>query len=140
MWARRLAFGVLTTSALLGLTYALSQIEVVSFFPLDVAQAGVRLTPGAIATQGIEALGPGARMLAEASGLALVLVAGAAAGGIVLRFGVQRSWSNILPLEAGRRVAQDAARSASARSIWSRCSARCSARCALTPARLSSMS
>lgn len=100
MWARGLAAGVLATSALLGLTYALSQVEVVSFFPLDIAQAGVRLTPGAIATQGIEALGPGAKMLAEASALALVLVAGAAAGGVALRFGLQRSWSNILPLAA----------------------------------------
>ena len=66
------------------MAYALSQVEIVSFFPLDIAQAGIRLTPGAIATQGIEALGPAAKLLAEASALVLVLLVGAAAGGVVL--------------------------------------------------------
>jgi hypothetical protein len=78
----------------------LSQVEVVSFFPLDVAQAGVRLTPGVIATQGIEALGSGAKLLAETIALLLVVLTGAAAGGIVARFRLQRAWSNILPLAA----------------------------------------
>ena len=100
MWARGLATGALVTSALLGVAYALSQVGAVSFFPLDIAQAGVRLTPGEIATQGIEALGPGAKLLAETTALVLVLLAGAGAGGVVLRFGLQRSWSNILPLAA----------------------------------------
>jgi len=84
--AKGLTAGALATCALLGLTYTLAQIEVVSFFPLDVAQAGIRLTPGAIASQGIEALGSGAKMLAEASALLLVLLIGAAAGGVALRF------------------------------------------------------
>jgi DMSO/TMAO reductase YedYZ molybdopterin-dependent catalytic subunit len=100
VWARGLATGALVTSALLGVAYALSQVGAVSFFPLDIAQAGVRLTPGEIATQGIEALGPGAKLLAETTALVLVLLAGAGAGGVVLRFGLQRSWSNILPLAA----------------------------------------
>lgn len=92
MWARGLATGALVTSTLLGVAYALSQVGAVSFFPLDIAQAGVRLTPGEIATQGIEALGPGAKLLAETTALGLVLLAGAGAGGVVLRFGLQRSW------------------------------------------------
>jgi len=98
--AKGLTAGALATCALLGLTYTLAQIEVVSFFPLDVAQAGIRLTPGAIASQGIEALGAGAKMLAEASALLLVLLIGAAAGGGALRFELQRAWSNVLPLAA----------------------------------------
>lgn len=100
MRAKGLTAGALATCALLGLTYTLAQIEVVSFFPLDVAQAGIRLTPGAIASQGIEALGAGAKMLAEASALLLVLLIGAAAGGVALRFELQRAWSNVLPLAA----------------------------------------
>src|SRR5438128_9982168 len=100
MWARGPAAGFLVTSALVGVTYALSQVGVVSFFPLDIAQAGIRLTPGQIATQGIEAFGHEAKMLADATALALVLLAGAAAGVVVVRFGLQRNWSNILPLAA----------------------------------------
>ena len=82
MWARGPAAGFLVTSALVGVTYALSQVGVVSFFPLDIAQAGIRLTPGQIATQGIEAFGHEAKMLAEATALAVVLLAGAAADSI----------------------------------------------------------
>ena len=100
MWAKGPAAGFLVTSALVGVTYALSQVGVVSFFPLDIAQAGIRLTPGQIATQGIEAFGHEAKMLAEATALAVVLLAGAAAGAVVVRFGLQRNWSNILPLAA----------------------------------------
>ena len=100
MWAKGPAAGFLVTSALVGVTFALSQVGVVSFFPLDIAQAGIRLTPGQVATQGIEALGHEAKMLAEATALALVLLAGAAAGVVVVRFGLQRNWSNILPLAA----------------------------------------
>src|SRR5438132_13936075 len=100
MLARGPAAGFLVTSALVGVTYALSQVGVVSFFPLDIAQAGIRLTPGQIATQGIEAFGHEAKVLAEATALAVVLVAGAAAGAVVVRFGLQRNWSNILPLAA----------------------------------------
>jgi hypothetical protein len=100
MWPRGPAAGFLVTGALVGVTYALSQVGVVSFFPLDIAQAGIRLTPGPIATQGIEALGHEAKMLAEATALAVVLLAGGAAGAVVVRFGLQRNWSNILPLAA----------------------------------------
>ena len=100
MCAKGLAAGGLATCALLGVAYALSQLEIVSFFPLDVAKAGIRLTPGAIATAGIEALGPGAKLLAETSAVVLVLLIGAAAGGVLVHFGLQRSWSNILPLAA----------------------------------------
>ncbi len=100
MWARGLAAGALTTCALLGVTYALAQAQLVSFFPLDVAQAAVRLAPGVIATQGIEALGPGAKLLAEAAALVLVVLVGSLTSGLVVRFGLQRSWSNVLPISA----------------------------------------
>ena len=41
MWARGPAAGFLVTSALVGVTFALSQVGVVSFFPLDIAQAAL---------------------------------------------------------------------------------------------------
>src|SRR5260370_30934832 len=100
MWGRGPGAGFLVTSVLVSVNFALWQAGLVSFFPLDIAQAGIRLTPGQIAHQGIEALGHEAKMLAQAAALALVLLAGAAGGAVVVRFGLQRNWSNILPLAA----------------------------------------
>ena len=78
MWVRSATAGGLATSALLGVDYALSQLDVAPFFPLDIAQAGIKLTPGFVATQGIDALGSGAKVLAEATALLVVVLGGAA--------------------------------------------------------------
>src|ERR1700716_3761818 len=100
MWVRSATAGGLATSALLGVDYALSQLEVAPFFPLDIAQAGIKLTPGFVATQGIDALGPGAKLLAETTALLVVVLGGAAVGAFAGRLHVERSWSNALPLAA----------------------------------------
>jgi hypothetical protein len=100
MWAKDPAVGGLATLALLGLAYALSQIEALPLFPLDVAQAGIRPTPEPLATEGIDALSPGAEMPAEAVGLVVVVLTGAVAGGAVTHWNVQRPWLSILPLVA----------------------------------------
>ena len=73
MWARSAIAGGLATSALLGVDYALSQLDLAPFFPLDAAQAGIKITPGFVATQGIDALGPAAKVLAETTALLVVL-------------------------------------------------------------------
>ena len=100
MWARNAAAGGLATSALLGVDYALAQLEVAPFFPLDIAQAGIKLTPGFVATQGIDALGPGAKLVAETTALVVVVLGGAAIGAVAGRLGLERTWSNVLPLVA----------------------------------------
>jgi DMSO/TMAO reductase YedYZ molybdopterin-dependent catalytic subunit len=100
VWVKSATAGGLATGALLGVDYALSQLDVAPFFPLDVAQAGIKLTPGFVATQGIDALGPGAKVLAETTALLVVVLAGAAIGALASRWRVERSWSNVLPLAA----------------------------------------
>jgi DMSO/TMAO reductase YedYZ molybdopterin-dependent catalytic subunit len=80
--------------------YALAQLEVAPFFPLDIAQAGIKLTPGFVATQGVDALGPGAKLLAETTALVVVFLGGAAIGAVAGRLRLERTWSNVLPLVA----------------------------------------
>ena len=43
-----------TTAALAGVLYLLAQLQVLSFIPLDIAEAINHVTPGQIATEGIE--------------------------------------------------------------------------------------
>jgi len=100
MWVKSATVGGLATSALLGVDYALSQLDVAPFFPLDVAQAGIKLTPGFVATQGIDALGSGAKVLAETTALLVVVLGGAAIGVFAARWRVERSWSNVMALAA----------------------------------------
>jgi DMSO/TMAO reductase YedYZ molybdopterin-dependent catalytic subunit len=82
--------GFATTAALAGVLYLLSQLQVLSFIPLDIAEAINHLTPGQIATQGIETLGPVAKILVEITGLLIFLGAGTLAGVFVAR---QRSYT-----------------------------------------------
>jgi DMSO/TMAO reductase YedYZ molybdopterin-dependent catalytic subunit len=86
--------GFATTAALTGILYLLSQLQVLSFIPLDIAEAINHLTPGQIATQGIETLGPTAKILVEITGLLIFLGAGTVIGALVARRGAYTTTSN----------------------------------------------
>ena len=86
--------GFVATAALAGLLYLLAQLQVLSFIPLDIAEAINHLTPGGIATEGIEALGPLAKILVEISGVIFFLLAGIVAGVLLARERAYRSTSN----------------------------------------------
>src|SRR2546429_8870379 len=101
MWVRSATAGGLGTSALLGVDYALSQLDLAPFFPLDVAQAGIKLTPGFVATQGIDALGSGAKVLAETTALLVVVLGGAAIGTFAARWGGGRSGVDVIARTRG---------------------------------------
>lgn len=77
--------GVLLTSALLGLQYLASVVARVPFAPYDLADIIIRLTPGLIATEGIEALGVWAKIIIKLVGLALILLLGGGLGAAVGR-------------------------------------------------------
>jgi DMSO/TMAO reductase YedYZ molybdopterin-dependent catalytic subunit len=85
--------GFATTAALAGMLYLLAQLQVVAFIPLDIAEAIVQLTPGAIATQGIEAFGPLAKILIEVSSILVFLSAGTLVGAVIAR----RRFHTLLP-------------------------------------------
>src|SRR6266516_2553858 len=91
--------GFVATAALAGLLYLLAQLQVLSFIPLDIAEAINHLTPGGIATEGIEALGPLAKILVEISGVILFLLAGVVAGVLLARQRAYTSTSNGLLAE-----------------------------------------
>src|SRR5262245_23014671 len=77
--------GFATTVALAGVLYLLAQLQVVAFIPLDIAEAIVQLTPGTLATRGIEVFGPVAKILIEISGMLAFLLAGTAVGALLAR-------------------------------------------------------
>lgn len=80
-----LLVGLLATTTLLAVLYAFAQARLISFIPLDIAQAITNLTPGQIATSGIETLGPLAKLIVEISGFLLLLLAGAIFGALLVR-------------------------------------------------------
>lgn len=86
--------GFVATAALAGVLYLLAQLQVLSFVPLDIAEAINHVTPGQIATKGIETLGPIAKMLVEISGVVIFLLAGMAAGALAARRRAYTSLSN----------------------------------------------
>jgi DMSO/TMAO reductase YedYZ molybdopterin-dependent catalytic subunit len=63
-----ITLGALATLALLGVLALVATVSTVSFVPLDIADAIIRLTPGAIATRGIESFGPAAKFSIEVIG------------------------------------------------------------------------
>lgn len=71
------SIGMLASAALAGLILLGSRLTTLSFVPLDIADAIIHLTPGAIATQGIENLGPTAKLMIEATGSILFVLLGA---------------------------------------------------------------
>ncbi|HEX6288285.1 MAG TPA: molybdopterin-dependent oxidoreductase [Herpetosiphonaceae bacterium] len=75
--------GLLATTLLVGLLYLLSAFRWLSFVPYDLADLIIRLTPGQIATEGIEALGVVAKITIKLVSIALVIGFGGVLGGIV---------------------------------------------------------
>lgn len=86
--------GFATTAALAGVLYLLAQLQALSFIPLDIAEAINHLTPGRVATVGIEKLGPLAKLIVEFSGLLIFLGAGTLIGALAARQRAYRSSSN----------------------------------------------
>lgn len=68
--------GLLATVALIGLLRLMSALVGLSFIPYDLADIIIRLTPGAIATQGIEALGAFAKLLVKLAAIVVVVLLG----------------------------------------------------------------
>lgn len=87
---RGLFAGLLATIVLTSLLYLLSAVGLLSFTPYDLADIGIRLTPGAIATQGIETLGIFAKLLIKAAAIVGFVLLGGALGALVGR-GAERS-------------------------------------------------
>ena len=79
-WMAPFGAGLLATAALVGLLLLFSRFTALSFVPLDIADAMIHLTPGAIATQGIETLGPVAKLLIELTGSAIFIAVGGVVG------------------------------------------------------------
>ncbi|MCG8350960.1 MAG: hypothetical protein MI924_24580 [Chloroflexales bacterium] len=75
-WIYNVIAGVLTPAELVGLLRLFAALCPLSFVPLDIADAIIKLTPGAIATQGIEALGPTAKIIIELTGSLIFIVFG----------------------------------------------------------------
>jgi DMSO/TMAO reductase YedYZ molybdopterin-dependent catalytic subunit len=88
---RNALVGVCATAALIGLLLLCSRVSPVSFVPLDISDAIIRLTPGAIATQGIETLGPGAKLGIELGGSIIFLVFGGLLGWLYGRAAPRRA-------------------------------------------------
>ncbi|HZB96280.1 MAG TPA: twin-arginine translocation signal domain-containing protein, partial [Herpetosiphonaceae bacterium] len=74
--------GALATIVLTGLVALASQLTRVAFLPLNLADLLIRLTPGKIATFGIEALGPLAKMSVEAASIVGFILIGTALGAL----------------------------------------------------------
>ncbi len=74
------AAGLLATIALVGLLRLMSALVGLSFIPYDLADIIIRLTPGAIATQGIEALGALAKLLVKLAAIVAVVLLGGGLG------------------------------------------------------------
>lgn len=83
--SQRIGFvaGILATVALVGMLQLAHSLVQLPFAPYDVADLIIRITPGQIATQGIEALGAVAKLLVEAGAWALIVLSGGVLGMIV---------------------------------------------------------
>ncbi len=77
--------GLITTVALIGLLRIANALVGLPFIPADLADLLIRITPGQIATEGIEALGTVAKLLVELGAMALIVVFGGALGALVGR-------------------------------------------------------
>src|SRR3712207_6703732 len=82
--APRIGFvaGTLATITLTGLLYLASAFFRLSFIPYDVADTIIKLTPGQIATQGIEALGAWAKIIIKVVAVAGFVLAGGGLGAL----------------------------------------------------------
>lgn len=77
--------GLTTTLLLAGVLYLLAQLQLTTFVPLDMAEAVVRIAPGALATRGIELFGALAKMMIEIASGVIFLGMGALGGALVAR-------------------------------------------------------
>lgn len=75
--------GVIATVALVALLRLANIAVQLPFAPLDLADLIIRITPGQIATRGIEALGAVAKLMVETGAFALLVVFGGALGAFV---------------------------------------------------------
>jgi DMSO/TMAO reductase YedYZ molybdopterin-dependent catalytic subunit len=75
--------GLITTAALIGLLRLANTLVGLPFIPADLADLLIRITPGQIATEGIEALGSVAKLLVQAGAIALIVLFGGALGALV---------------------------------------------------------
>jgi DMSO/TMAO reductase YedYZ molybdopterin-dependent catalytic subunit len=79
------AIGVGSAAAFVGLQWPITQLDLVSFLPFDVAEAIIHVTPGQVASQSIERLGAATKAIVELTGFVLVLLAGGLAGVVLAR-------------------------------------------------------
>lgn len=77
--------GLIATIALVALLRLANALVGLSFIPADLADLLIRITPGQIATEGIEALGSVAKLLVQLGAIALIVLFGGALGALVGR-------------------------------------------------------
>jgi DMSO/TMAO reductase YedYZ molybdopterin-dependent catalytic subunit len=94
------AIGLSSAAAFLGLQWTFTQLDLVSFLPFDIAEAVIHVTPGQVASQGIERLGAVAKAIVELAGFAVVLLTGGLAGVLLARLRAHDSAASIAPLLA----------------------------------------
>jgi DMSO/TMAO reductase YedYZ molybdopterin-dependent catalytic subunit len=82
--------GLLATIALVALLYLASALVQLSFIPFDLADLIIRITPGRIATEGIEALGAVAKLSIKAGAIMALVLFGGGLGALVAKRLVQR--------------------------------------------------
>jgi DMSO/TMAO reductase YedYZ molybdopterin-dependent catalytic subunit len=78
-----LVAGILATIVLVGFLYLASVFFRLSFIPYDLADIIIRLTPGQIATQGIEALGVWAKIIIKLVSVAGFILVGGGLGAMI---------------------------------------------------------
>lgn len=93
-----LLLGFVSTAALAGVLYVFAQFQILSFVPLDIAEAIAHVTPGQLATQGIESLGAGAKIVVEVVGVLIFLFVGTMVGAVLVRQRGYTQVSNGLPV------------------------------------------
>ena len=77
--------GLIATIALIGLLRLANALVGLPFIPADLADLLIRITPGQIATEGIEALGSVAKLLVQLGAIVLIVLFGGALGALVGR-------------------------------------------------------
>lgn len=85
--ASRVGFvaGLIATIALVGVLRLANALVGLPFIPADLADLLIHITPGQIATEGIEALGSVAKLLVQLGAIALIVLFGGALGALVAK-------------------------------------------------------
>jgi DMSO/TMAO reductase YedYZ molybdopterin-dependent catalytic subunit len=103
--SRGFTAGVLATLPLLGFMYLLSAFGWLSFPPYDLADLLIRLTPGQIATEGIETLGTLAKLMVEWTAIGLLIAFGGLLGGIAGKLAERRGDEGLSGVNNGAALA-----------------------------------